>query len=140
MIIAVDFDGTIVEHRYPQIGKILPNAFETLKDLQNAGHKLILWTIRDGISLQEAVDFCKQNELVFFAVNESCPNEEFNKYISRKIIADIYIDDRNIGGFIGWDKVRQILLEEKLDLANEVKYSSDNQGIYNKIKKIFNCK
>lgn len=57
--IAVDFDGTIVEDRYPGIGKPQLFAFETLKALQQQQHQLILWTVREGKALQEALDFCK---------------------------------------------------------------------------------
>ena len=80
LTIAVDFDGTIVEHRYPDIGEIIPGAFEVLRDLQANGHRLILWTVRDGIDLKNAVDFCLDHGIIFYAVNESYPNEEFNKY------------------------------------------------------------
>ncbi|SRR6056297_1178388 len=110
--IAVDFDGTIVEHAYPDIGEPLPGAFETLISLTEIGHKIILWTYRDGDLLQEAVEFCMENGLMFWAINQSFPDEEFNQYLSRKIIADIYIDDRNFGGFPGWETVRNILLNE----------------------------
>ena len=63
MIIAVDFDGTIVEHRYPEIGREKPFAFDTLKMLQKEGHRLILWTVREDKLLEEAVDLCGQYEL-----------------------------------------------------------------------------
>ena len=66
-VIAVDFDGTIVEHKYPAIGKEMLFAFATLKELQKKGHKLILWTIRTGELLEEAVDFCRQNGVEFYA-------------------------------------------------------------------------
>ena len=75
MIIAVDFDGTIVEHKYPEIGRELPFAIETLKKLQQERHRLILWSVREGKLLQEAVDFCRERGLEFYAVNwEDCPN------------------------------------------------------------------
>ena len=60
-IIAIDFDGTVVEHKYPAIGKEMLFAFATLKELQKRGHKLILWTFRAGIPLEEAVEYCKKN-------------------------------------------------------------------------------
>ena len=63
MIIAVDFDGTIVEHKYPEIGRELPFAIETLKKLQQERHRLILWSVREGKLLQEAVDFCRERGL-----------------------------------------------------------------------------
>ncbi|MDR2836577.1 MAG: HAD hydrolase family protein [Bacteroidales bacterium] len=109
LIIAVDFDGTIVEHRYPEIGKKIPYSFEVLKQLQAEGHYLILWTYRAGKYLEEAMNFCKKNGLVFYAVNENEPNEEFHNYMSRKIYADIYIDDKNIGGLIDWIKIKEII-------------------------------
>ena len=93
MIIAVDFDGTVVEHEYPAIGKTKLFAFETLKALQNKKHTLILWTYRAGKELQEAVDFCKQNGVEFYAINSSYPEEVYDESISRKINADVYIDD-----------------------------------------------
>lgn len=110
-VIAVDFDGTIVTHKYPQIGEELEGAFSTLKDLQEAGFIIDLWTIRDGDLLDEAVNFCKEHGIEFHAINNNEPKEEFlPKYMSRKIFADYYIDDRNIGGFIGWNNIRKILL------------------------------
>ncbi len=112
MIIAIDFDGTIVEHKFPAIGEPLPHAFEVLKELQENGHKLILWTFRDGEDLKKAVVLCRENGIRFYAVNHSKPNEDYDKYMSRKIYADIYIDDRNLGGFPGWEAVRHMILGE----------------------------
>ncbi len=109
LTIAVDFDGTIVEHEYPRIGREMIFAFDTLKALQKKGHRLILWTYRDGKALHEAVEFCRKNGFVFYAVNSSYPEEQFTNEISRKINADLFIDDRNIGGFPGWGVVYQML-------------------------------
>lgn len=109
LIIAVDFDGTIVEDAYPKIGKPQMFAFETLKMLQDKGHRLILWTYRFGDKLDEAVNFCKENGVIFYAVNNSFPEEEFNNDASRKINADLFIDDRNFGGFPGWGEIYQEL-------------------------------
>jgi len=109
MKIAVDFDGTIVEHEYPLIGKTKLFAFETLKELQNQGHQLILWTYRAGKELDEAVEFCRKNGIEFYAVNKNYPEEVFDDSISRKINADVYIDDKNIGGFPGWSAIWQML-------------------------------
>ncbi|PYE82650.1 hypothetical protein DFQ11_10175 [Winogradskyella epiphytica] len=113
LIIAVDFDGTIVEDAYPKIGKTRIFAFETLKRLQEDGHRLILWTYRCGTRLQEAVDFCKENGIEFYAVNASFPEEKFDNSRSRKINADLFIDDRNIGGVLGWGEVYQIITNEE---------------------------
>jgi len=116
MIIAVDFDGTIVDHEYPEIGKPKLFAFETLKALQEQGVQLILWTYRSGKELDEAVEYCRKNGIEFYAINKNYPEEVFDDSISRKIIADIYIDDRNIGGFVEWSKIWQLL---NPDLFNE---------------------
>ena len=97
MIIAVDFDGTIVAHRYPKIGKELPFATLTLKKLQERGHRLILWTYREGKLLEEAVQFCQSKGVEFYAVNKSYPEEKFDQNTPRKIHADLFIDDRNAG-------------------------------------------
>ncbi|MCR8668359.1 hydrolase [Aestuariibaculum sp. M13] len=109
LIIAVDFDGTIVEDAYPNIGKPMLFAFETLKMLQNKGHRLILWTYRHGTKLDDAVNFCKEHGITFYAVNRSYPEEDFSNNSSRKIHADLFIDDRNIGGFPGWGEIYQMV-------------------------------
>ncbi|MAL58560.1 MAG: hydrolase [Flavobacteriaceae bacterium] len=110
LTIAVDFDGTIVEDEYPKIGKPNIFAFETLKKLQNKGHRLILWTYRYGRELDEAVAFCKENGITFYAVNKSFPEEQFDPKYSRKINADLFIDDRNLGGMMGWGEIYQKLI------------------------------
>jgi hypothetical protein len=112
--IAVDFDGTIVEDEFPGIGKPKIFAFDTLKKLQEKGHRLILWTYRNGKHLEEAVEFCKENGIVFYAVNKSFPEETFDPKYSRKINADYFIDDRNIGGLKGWGEIYQLLVSEPL--------------------------
>ena len=119
LIIAIDFDGTIVEDAYPKIGKPIIFAFETMKKLQSEGHRLILWTYRSDIKLQEAVDFCKQQGLEFYAINKSYPEEEFDGKISRKINAAFFVDDRNIGGFIGWTAVHKLLLNYEPEIKKK---------------------
>lgn len=141
MKIAVDFDGTIVEHRYPAIGEEKLFAFETLKQLQKLGHQLILWTFRSGKELEEAVSYCKQKGIEFYAVNKSYPEEVFNESeISRKIDADLFIDDRNIGGFPGWSEIWQLLNPNLADsefseLGNILDRS--NRSVGSRLKKLF---
>jgi hypothetical protein len=123
LTIAVDFDGTIVEHEYPKIGKEKLFAFRVLRELDKLGARLILWTFRSGKELEEAVEFCSKNGIEFYAVNKSYPEEIFNDSISRKIHADIFIDDRNIGGFPGWGEIWQMLLPyEPLKKEDEKKW------------------
>ena len=121
--IAIDFDGTIVEHKYPEIGKEILFAFETIKALQKQKHQLILWTYRSGKELDEAVDYCRKNGVEFYAVNASYPEEEFDEdFASRKIDADIFIDDRNIGGMLPWGEIYQMINpNETPSLEDELK-------------------
>ena len=107
MIIAVDFDGTIVEHRYPDIGREKPFAIETLKKLTEEQHRLILWTVRKGKLLQEAVEFCRTRGLDFYAVNRNFPEE--NEPEERKLRADLWIDDRNLGGLPDWGTIYRMV-------------------------------
>ncbi len=124
LIIAVDFDGTIVEDAYPQIGSPMLFAFETLKELNKDGHRLILWTYRNGSRLQEAVDFCSKKGIEFYAVNKNYPEEKFEGKVSRKINADIFIDDRNIGGLLGWGEIyKQLTSNPDANISKKKKKS-----------------
>ena len=116
LVIAVDFDGTIVEDAYPKVGKPKIFAFESLKRLQKDGHRLILWTYRCGSKLDEAVAFCEENGIKFYAINQSFPEETYDTKVSRKIYADLFIDDRNIGGFLGWGEIYQLINKNGRDL------------------------
>ena len=122
MTIAIDFDGTIVSNAFPAIGEPLPGAIETLRDLQAAGHRLVLWTCRANHRwdkskhyLDQAVDWLKKhgielagsNECLLVDELEELPHSQFEHF---KIFADLYIDDRNLGGFPGWAAVRRMLL------------------------------
>jgi hydroxymethylpyrimidine pyrophosphatase-like HAD family hydrolase len=123
MTIAVDFDGTIVTHEYPNIGKEIPFAIQTLKMLQKDGHKLILWSVREGKLLNEAVQWCRKRGLEFYAINRDYPEEETNNSnnYSRKLKVDIWIDDRNIGGLPDWGIIYRIIKENKTyeEILNE---------------------
>ena len=116
LTIAIDFDGTIGEDGYPRIGNPRLFAFETLRKLQEDGHRLILWTYRSGKRLDEAVAFCNNNGIDFFAVNKSFAEEDYDHTKSRKIYADLFIDDRNIGGVMGWGEIYQLITNEIPDI------------------------
>lgn len=110
MVIAVDFDGTIVEHRYPKIGKEIPFAIDTLKKLRSNGHMLVLWSVREGKLLDEAVEFCRSRGLEFYSVNSNYDGEQRgHRDFSRKIKADVFIDDRNVGGLLDWSMIYDII-------------------------------
>lgn len=132
LTIAVDFDGTIVENRYPEIGKPMLFAFESLKKLQQEGHQLILWTYRSGTRLDEAVKFCKSKGITFYAVNKSYPEEEYDPHLSRKILADIFIDDRNINGLPPWGEIFHALTTQKPEAP---KPTRKKKGLLNFLKK-----
>lgn len=97
MIIAVDFDGTLCEDRYPKIGEPRIALINYVKSQKEAGAKLILWTCRCGDRLKEAVNWCKTQGLEFDAINDNL-QEYIDKYNNncRKVFADMYIDDKSI--------------------------------------------
>ena len=94
-IIAVDFDGTLCENKYPEIGEPNTMLLNYLIKRREAGDKVILWTCRVDEKLQAAVEWCKDKGLVFDTVNENLPEliKAFNND-TRKIYADVYLDDR----------------------------------------------
>jgi hypothetical protein len=115
MTIAVDFDGTIVDDRYPKIGEERPFACEALRMLIAEHHRLILWTVRQDDLLQEAIEWCRKRGVEFYSVNREYPEETTysNNHFSRKIKADIFIDDRNVGELPDWGTIYQIIHEKK---------------------------
>ena len=135
--IAVDFDGTIVDHKFPEIGEEKLFAFSTLKAIQKKGFKLILWTYRSGKLLDEAVEYCKQNGVEFYAVNKNYPEEIFDESMSRKVDVDIYIDDKNIGGFLGWTNIWKILNrdEQNFDEIEKNILKNSKRSIFKKRRK-----
>jgi hypothetical protein len=136
--IAIDFDGTIVEHMYPEIGKEKLFAFRTLRELEKNGARLILWTFRTGKELDDAVEYCRKNGIEFYAVNKNYPEEIVDDTVSRKIDADIYIDDKNIGGFPGWGEVWQIIFPYELQQKEaERRIASARKNIF---KRLFSLK
>lgn len=118
LTIAVDFDGTIVTHEYPKIGSDI-GAFEVLKELQAAGHRLILFTMRSGRQAVEAVQFCRERGVEFWAVNVNPSQAAWSA--SRKVYAHTYIDDAALGcplisvelgrPHVDWVRVREMLVE-----------------------------
>ena len=115
-IIGIDFDGTIVEHAYPEIGAPVPGAIDTIKDLIANGHRIILWTMRSGETLQEAYDYLKDNGIELFGVNKN-PEQSWSN--SPKAYCHVYIDDAALGcplirkfnqrPMVFWPKVREFL-------------------------------
>lgn len=134
LVIAVDFDGTVVEHKYPAIGKEMPFAFATLKELQKRGHRLIMWTYRHGKTLDEAVEYCRQNGIEFYAINKSFPEEQFDpEHASRKLDCDLFIDDRNVGGFLGWGEIFNIIHPEAAEEQQAQNPQAKKKGFLGKL-------
>jgi hypothetical protein len=96
MIVAIDFDGTIVNSAFPNIGEIKPNAERVIKRLFGEGHKIIIWTCRpvNNKGFSEMKEWLDSRDIPYHKINENI--DEINLITSRKILADIYIDDRNI--------------------------------------------
>jgi hypothetical protein len=131
MIIAIDFDGTIVEHEYPEIGAPVPGAIRWMKEFQQAGAKLILWTMRSdseksGPTLTQAVDYLRSNGIELFGVNGNPSQNAWTA--SPKAYAHLYIDDAACGcplresaamggrAMVDWDVVGPLVMQ-KLEAA-----------------------
>lgn len=115
MIIAVDFDGTCVEHDYPAVGMDVEGAVDVLRRLNAKGHRLILFTMRSGELLAAATKWFKDRKIDLWAVNENPEQREWTS--SPKVYADLYIDDSAVGcpirfidgarrPVINWAKIR----------------------------------
>lgn len=120
MIIAVDFDGTCVEHVYPLIGDDVPGCVEVLKELLEKGHELFLWTMRDKRPLEEAVRWFKDRDIHLIGVNK---NPRWGTG-SPKEYAHVYIDDAALGcplvvlpegrPYVDWSRVKEELKKNKI--------------------------
>lgn len=122
--IAVDFDGTCVEHEYPHMGAEAEGAAEVLRELAANGCKLILYTMRSGVLLEKAVQWFKERNIPLYGINE---NPDQNWSDSRKVYANLYIDDSALGcplrfvdgaarPVVDWQGVRrQLVLDGILD-------------------------
>ena len=108
-VFAVDFDGTIVENKWPLIGSLIPKAKEVINRFVLGGGKVIIWTCREGNKMLEAERFLQNNSIYYHAINENLP-ERIDLYGSdcRKVGADLYIDDLSVGG-ADWEMAEQIL-------------------------------
>ena len=121
MIIAVDFDGTVVDHRYPEIGPEAPLAVDTLLSLSNQNHKIILFTMRSGTPLTEAVNWFLERRIPLWGVQFNPDQARWSA--SNKCYAELYIDDAAFGcplikpeGFhrycVDWRLVRESLMPD----------------------------
>lgn len=115
MIISVDFDGTIVENEYPEIGALVAEAAATLAKLKRDGHEIVINTCRAGDLALAAVNFLLSQGVPFDRINANNPrNIAFYGSDTRKIFADCYIDDRNVGGLPDWATIYQWITAKAL--------------------------
>lgn len=117
-ILAVDFDGTIVQNAYPRIGALRVNVKRVLKRLRSEGFYIIVWTCRYGQYQQDAQDFLEKEGIEYDIINEHHPEViSFYKNDTRKISADIYIDDKQLGGLPDdWETIYQLIHKQYNEL------------------------
>jgi phosphoserine phosphatase len=106
MILAIDFDGTLVDHEYPKIGALKPGAKEAIIAFKKAGHKIAIWTCRAGEQEQAVRKFLSENGIPYDSVNAAAPGADLG---TRKIYADIYIDDKGMRFEENWDDLRRLI-------------------------------
>lgn len=122
MIIAVDFDGTIVESNFPTIVAPMPRSLETLKKLADDGHYIIIWTCRTKQHLLDAINWLLENNVEFHRVNDHNPeNVAIYGDAGNKVYAHTYIDDKNLGGFPGWDQAYEIIKKMEEEYKSKIK-------------------
>lgn len=129
-IIAVDFDGTLCENKWPEIGEANKRVIEYLKKRKADGDNLILWTCRVNSMLSDAVAWCEHHELIFDAVNENLPEivESFGTD-TRKIFANLYIDDRNMNVALCKEKSDIVVWAEKeIEIACKIEVPDKKDG------------
>lgn len=113
MVIAIDFDGTIVDNAYPNIGALKPNVVAVIRRLHDESHKIVINTCRTGEHAKDAFNFLIEHKIPFDALNENIPElVSIYPLESRKISADLYIDDRNLGGIPeNWNEIYVKIVE-----------------------------
>lgn len=106
LILAIDFDGTVTEEAFPAIGKLRPGAKMWINQLYADGHYIIIWTCRNGKRRLEAEHFLVESGINFHKINDHAPRVLL-RYgdDTRKVFADLYIDDRNFGGLPHWREI-----------------------------------
>jgi Predicted hydrolases of the HAD superfamily len=110
MIIAVDFDGTINSAEWPALGNPLPFVADTLRKLRRDGHYIVIWTCREGKEQTDAVNWLLEHDIPFDRINDHHP-VNIAKYggNARKVFADLYIDDRQLGGLPDWETIYDLI-------------------------------
>ena len=122
MIIAVDFDGTLHTGKWPEIGVPVPYAIEIMQKLKADGHYLIIWTCREREQQTKMVNWLLEKGIPFDRVNEHKPGSiEQYGYVSRKVYAHLYIDDKQVGGLPTWNEIYEWVNEKEDEYRNKLK-------------------
>lgn len=129
MIYAIDFDGTIVEDKFPAVGALKPEAERFIRELKRRGDKWILFTMREDEVLQDALEFLAIHDLSPDVVNDNLPEMcALHKNNPRKVFADVYIDDHNAGGLLFPDSSELHSVEEPSNVP-EAKFELTDETI-----------
>lgn len=132
IILAIDFDGTIAEHSWPELGAIRPGAAEYINKLYEEGYYIIIWTCREGEHLDWIADYLNNHKINYHLINEH-NRDVFNFYKNdtRKIFADIYIDDKQLSGLPAhWSDTYQLIKKHSEDIVPELSKPQYNDYRY----------
>lgn len=126
MIIAIDFDGTLHNGEYPNIGLPICNAIDVMQTLKDKGHYLIIWTCRNGDKLTEALNWMLENNIPFDRINDHEPKHfaSFDHSNTRKVYAHLYIDDKQVGGLPAWLDILDYV--EKMEIEYSERINANN--------------
>ena len=114
MIIAIDFDGTLHTGKWPGLGAPAPYAVEVMRRLKADGHRLIIWSCREGVQLAEMVNWLLAHAIPFDRVNDNFPDQtEMYGGNSRKVYAHLYIEDKQVGGLPVWEEIYAFVREKE---------------------------
>jgi hypothetical protein len=125
MILAIDFDGTLHDGTYFNIGMPKPGAVKYMKKIKDEGHYIIIWTCREGDKQQKMKEWLKKKEIPYNVINDNNPVKTAEyKSNSRKVFADMYIDDKNILGVPSWDKIYNMISNKSNGLKRNSLFSN----------------
>ena len=122
LILAIDFDGTIVKDKYPEIGEMVEGAKEAINQLYSDGYTIIIWSCRTKINKARAIEWLAKNGIKYHRFNESCPINvaKYGGVDTRKVYADLYIDDRMLFKLPTWDEIYWIVRDLVPTYADKV--------------------
>lgn len=121
MVVAVDFDGTLHDGKWPSIGEPLEGTITTMKEMQELGVYIVIWTCRSGDNQTRMVNWLLEHRIPFDRVNDNRPEQvAYFGNNSRKVNADLYIDDKQIGGLPSWSDIYDYVKKAKADFDKKI--------------------